>query len=114
MGYRLLLDEHIEHEVFDRLESAGHDVEHIDWVTELGKGANDEALAEYSVTTDRTIVTYDDDFIEKVPPAEYRAVLFFEDDTLGPDVVAEIIHAMAQLYPHEEVQGLQKTGREWL
>jgi predicted nuclease of predicted toxin-antitoxin system len=60
MTYRLLLDEHIEHEVFDRLESAGHDVEHIDCMAVLGKGASDTALAAYSVTTDRTIVTIDE------------------------------------------------------
>lgn len=80
MSYRLLLDEHIEHEVFHRLAAAGHDVEHIDCM--------------------------------KVPSADYRAVLFFEDDTLPPD--AKIIHAMAQVYRYEHVQGLVKTGREWL
>ena len=37
--YRLLLDENIEHEVLDRLVDAGHDVEHVDTVTYLGKGS---------------------------------------------------------------------------
>jgi len=28
--------------------------------------------------------------------------------------VADIIHAMSKAYPHEQVEGLQKAGREWL
>lgn len=112
--YRLLLDENLEHEVLDRLVDAGHDVEHVDTVANLGKGASDTELAAYSVATDRAIVTYDDDFVEDVPPTEYRAVLFFEDDTLSAKEVALIIHAMADLYPYEAVEGLQKTGRQWL
>ena len=114
MPYRLLLDENIEHEVADRLEAKGHDVEHVDSVPELGKGASDGTLATYSVRTDRTIVTYDDDFVVDVPSDDYRAVLFFEDDTLSARTVAEVVHARVNVYPHEEVRGLQKTGREWL
>lgn len=112
--YRLLLDENLEREVLDRLTDAGHDVEHVDTVAALGKGASDAELAAYSVATDRAIVTYDDDFVEDVPPAAYRAVLFFEDDTLSAKEVALVIHAMAEVYPYEEVEGLQKTGRQWL
>lgn len=112
--YRLLLDENLEHGILERLTDAGHDVEHVDTVAKLGKGARDAELAAYSVATDRTIVTYDDDFIEDVPPTAYRAALFFEDDTLSAREVATIIHAMSELYPYEEVVGLQKTGRQWL
>lgn len=114
MGYRLLLDENVEHEVAARLEDRGHDVEHVDGVSRLGKGADDVALARYSIETDRTIVTYDDDFIEGVTPDRYRAVLFFEEDTISSKEMADVIDAMAQVYPHEQVDGLQKTGREWL
>lgn len=114
MSYRLLLDENIEHEVAGRLEAEGHDIEHVDSVPELGKGASDSDLAAYSLAADRTIVTYDDDFVEDVPSEECRAVSFFEDDTLPAKAVADIVHTMANVYPHEEVQGLQKTGREWL
>ena len=112
--YRLLLDENLEHEVLDRLVDAGHDVEHVDTVTALGKGASDTDLAAYSRGTDRAIVTYDDDFIEDVPPTEYHAALFFGDVTLSAQEVATVIDNMSQLYPFEEVVGLQKTGRQWL
>jgi hypothetical protein len=104
------LDENVEHEVEGRLEALGHDIEHVDSVPELGKGASDSDLTAFSLTADRTIVTYDDDFVEDVPPEEYRAVLFFEDDTLSVKAVAEIVHTMASVYPHEEVRGLQKPG----
>lgn len=114
MAYRLLLDENIEHEVIDRLADAGHDVEHVDTVAELDKGTSDTDLAAYSRETDRTIVTYDDDFIEDVPPTAYRATLFFEDETLTAREVATIVHAMSRHYPYDEVTGLQKTGRQWL
>ena len=38
MVYRLILNENVEHEVFHRLDNYGHDVEHVDFVPELGKG----------------------------------------------------------------------------
>jgi predicted nuclease of predicted toxin-antitoxin system len=113
MAYRLLLDENLEHEVLGRLEDR-HDVQHVDFVTELGKGTDDESLARYSIETDRTIVTYDDDFVDEVSPEQYRAVLFFEDDTLPARDIAAVVDAMSAVYPHEQVVGLQKVGREWL
>lgn len=64
--YRLVLDENLEREVAERLDEAGHDVEHVDSVDELGEGAHDTDLAAYSVETDRAIVTYDDDFVEQM------------------------------------------------
>ncbi|MFB6168165.1 MAG: DUF5615 family PIN-like protein [Haloferacaceae archaeon] len=110
----MLLDENIEHEVHHRLENLGHDVEHVDFVGALGKGATDSELAAFSKRTDRTIVTYDDDFIEATPPSQYRATIFFEDDTMSAKEVAEIVHEMSKAYPHDQVIGLQKAGREWL
>ncbi len=41
MVYRLVLDETVEHEVYHRLDNYGHDVEHVDFVAELGKGTDD-------------------------------------------------------------------------
>ncbi|QLH80544.1 DUF5615 family PIN-like protein [Halosimplex pelagicum] len=114
MGYRLLLDENIENGATDRLTASGHDTEHVDSIPELGKGASDADLARYSVETDRTIVTYDDDFVARFSPGEYHAVLFFEDESVSVTELVAIVDAMAEVYPHEEVEGLQKTGREWL
>lgn len=112
--YRLLIDENVEHEVYHRLDNFGHDVEHVEFVDELGKGAPDRELAAYSTRTDRTIVTYDEDFIEGTPPSQYRAAIFFEDEEMSAKEAADIVHAMSEAYPHEKVGGLEKAGREWL
>lgn len=114
MGYRLLLDENVEREVYSRLTAGGHDVQHVDDVPSLEKGASDETLAAYSLETDRTIVTYDDDFVDEVPSDTFRAVLFFENDAMPARSVARIVDAMADAYPHEAVDGVQKAGKEWL
>lgn len=89
-------------------------MEHVDQVPSLGKGATDKALAAYSRETDRTIVTYDDDFVEDVQRDAFRAVIFFEDDTMSARTVARIVDAMAASYPHDAVRGVEKAGREWL
>lgn len=114
MSYRLLLDEHIEQEVANRLTDAGHDIERVQSVPALGAGADDEALAEYSLETGRAVLTYDDDFISAVDRDAYHAVLFVEDDTLTAREIVRILERMAVLYPYEELAGLQKIGREWL
>lgn len=66
MAYRLLLDENVEYEVFHRLENYGHDVVHVDFVADLGKGTDDLSIAQFSRDTDRIIVTDDDDFVLSV------------------------------------------------
>jgi predicted nuclease of predicted toxin-antitoxin system len=114
MAYRLLLDENVEHEVRHRLENYGHDVEHVDFVPELGKGTADRPIARYSRDTDRVIVTYDDDFVLDVDEETYRAVLYVADATLSVEQVADVVHAVSQHYPQAELQGLEYVGAEWL
>jgi predicted nuclease of predicted toxin-antitoxin system len=114
MAYRLILDENVEHEVLHRLENYGHDVEHVDFVAELGKGTADHPLARYSLDTDRVIVTYDDDFVLEMDEGLYRAVLYFDDATLSVEQVADVIHTVSQNYPQAELQGLEYVGEEWL
>jgi|SRR6056297_3264837 len=114
MAYRLILDENVEHEVLHRLENYGHDVEHVDFVPELGKGTADHPIARYSLDTNRVIVTYDDDFVLEVDDGTYRAVLYFDDATLSVKQVADIIHAVSQNYPQAELRGLEYVGEEWL
>lgn len=38
MAFELLLDENLEHDVLSNLRNRNHDVEHVEFVTELGKG----------------------------------------------------------------------------
>jgi predicted nuclease of predicted toxin-antitoxin system len=114
MVYRLILDENVEHEVCHRLANYGHDVEHVDFVPELGKGTADHPIAQYSLDTGRVVVTYDDDFVLEVDEETYRAVLYFDDATLSVDQVADVIHAVSQNYPQVELRGLEYVGKEWL
>lgn len=114
MAYRLVLDENVEHEVGHRLENYGHDVEHVDFLSSLGKGADDASIAEYSIDTDRVIVTYDDDFVLEIEGEDYRAVLYVNDASLTVKQVADIVHAVSQQYPQEELHGLVYLGPDWL
>jgi predicted nuclease of predicted toxin-antitoxin system len=114
MGYRLVLDENVEHEVLHRLENYGHDVEHVDFVPELGKGTGDRSIARYSLDTDRIIVTCDDDFVLELGEDEYRAVLYVGDATVSVEEVADVVHAVSRDYPQSELRGLEYAGREWL
>lgn len=114
MAYRLLLDENVEHEVLHRLENYGHDVEHVDFVSELGKGTDDYPIAQYSHDTDRVIVTYDDDFVLEVDEADYRAVLYIHDARISVKHVADIVQAVSNQYPQDEIHGLEYIDEEWL
>jgi predicted nuclease of predicted toxin-antitoxin system len=49
----------------------------------LGTGASDRAIAQFSLETERAIVTHDDDFVEAIPVSAYRAVLYFGDESLS-------------------------------
>lgn len=113
MALRLLLDEHVEHEVKHRLENLGHDVEHVDLHTTLRKGDTDRDLAAYSRSEERIIVTYDDDFLD-FADSEFEAVLLFEDASMSARNVADVVHTISDHYPQSELDGLQKVGREWL
>lgn len=113
-SYRLLLDESVEHELIGRPADAGHDVEHVDFVQELGKGAADPAIGRYSLDHDRFVVTYDEDFVTELGDSDHRATLFVEDATMVPGDVARAIATMAEHYPPDEIRGVVVVGREWL
>jgi hypothetical protein len=114
MSYRLLLDENIEHEVGHRLEHYGHDVVHVDFEPELGKGSTDQSLAAYTRSKDRILVTYDDDFVLSLDSSEFRAAFYLADASLPAETVADIIHEVSKHYPQTEVDGLEHVGIEWL
>ncbi len=114
MGYRLLCDENIEHEIGFRLENYGHDVEHVDFVSSLGKGATDEQIAAYSTTHDRLILTYDDDFVLTFTETDYRAVLYIPDLSIPAVDIADAVHEMSKHYPQTQVQGLERVTTEWI
>ena len=114
MVYRLLLDENVEHEVGHRLENYGHDIEHTDFIPELGKGTDDFSLAKYARETDRILLTYDDDFVLKLSPNEVDTIFYISDASLQTDTVADIVDTVSKHYPQEEIEGVEYIGAEWL
>lgn len=110
----LLLDEHIEHETYHRLQSYGHDVEHVHFHDTLQKGDADRKLADYSLKNDVLLVTYDDDFEVQYDESEYWGVLFFSDDDWSSGEVADTVHEILEQYDAESLQQLNLVGREWL
>lgn len=114
MPYRLLLDENLEHEVLHRLENYGHDVEHVDDLPELGKGATDRSIARYSLESDRIVVTYDDDFVLDLGDDEFRGTLYVGDRDMTTREVADVVHAVSRQYPQSQIDGLVFASEEWL
>jgi hypothetical protein len=114
MGYRLLLDENIEHEVMHRLEKYGHDVEHVDFVPALGKGIDDRSIGQYSLDEERIIITHDTDFVDTIDSVDYHVAIFFEDMTLSARQVADIVHIMSEYVPQSQLNGLEFGNTDWL
>ncbi len=112
--YQVLCDENIEHEIRFRLENYGHDVEHVDAVSSLGKGTTDEQLAAYSRTHDRLLLTYDDDFVHEFVAEDYRAVLYIPDLSIPAVDVADVVHEMSKYYPQSQVHGVERVTTEWI
>lgn len=103
MSYRLLVDENVEYRIVHKLRNYGHDVEHVDDLTGLGKGSPDRALGRYSSSEDRLILTYDDDFVLELAPSAYRAVLYVSDVTIPSGTIADAVHGMSKQYPQAEI-----------
>lgn len=111
---RFLLDENLEHEVYHRLQNYGHDVLQVEVSDKFSKGDTDEKLAEVSRTEDRIIVTYDDDFRDNFSEDDYSAVLFFADQSLSANKVADILHNISTYYEQEQLVGFMTVGKSWL
>ena len=111
---RLLLDGNIEHEVYHRLENYGHELLHVEVSDELSKGDTDERLAEKSRHSNWVIVTYDDDFRDEFSENEFRAVLYFADQTLSAKTIADVLHEISRYYEQDELQGFLTVGQSWL
>jgi hypothetical protein len=112
-GYALLADEDIELTAVTALQSRGHDVAHVPSVAELGQGADDAAVAAFSDRTDRTILTYDRDFLTTVS-AEFHSCLVVGDGTAAPETVAAMVDVLATHVPQDTLSGARILGRDLL
>ena len=119
MADRVRLDENVEREVGHRLDNDGHDVVHVDFEPELGTGAIDRSLAEYTITEDRVLVT-DDDFVLTLHVDAFRAVRDLPDAS-PPSVTNYAIPVIANYrysggsndWQYRELPGLQYPDLRW-
>jgi len=114
MSLSLLLDEMVEQEVMHRLENFGHDVEHVDFHDEVGKGDSDRKLADYSLENKVLIVTHDPDFGDDFDESDYWGALGFSDDDWSAKQVADVAHVILDFYDEATVRTFNTVGREWL
>jgi len=68
-----LLDKNIAAPLADKLDKAGHDVERVVDVSDLGEGVDDTTIRLYAVQEGRLIVTSDNDFVQ-MPADSHRGV----------------------------------------
>jgi predicted nuclease of predicted toxin-antitoxin system len=113
MTLRVLADENVDHRVVHRLAHYGHDVEHVDEAPDLGKGTDDASVVEYSSTTGRAVLTSDDDFLTEFDSDGFPALLFIEDESLGPTATADIVHEIGSA-TESEPSGVVYVSRTWI
>lgn len=114
MSLRLLADENVDQRVVHRLSHFGHDVEHVDFVTELGKGSDDGTIADHSLESERLVPTNDDDFLTEFHVDDFHGLLFIEDETLPAEHVSDIVHATGEHVDSTQVSGVIYVRSTWL
>jgi predicted nuclease of predicted toxin-antitoxin system len=114
MQLRFLLDEDTERRLKSELSKAGHDVERVVTVDELGTGSDDTEVREYAVETDRIIVTHDDDFLT-FSHDSHAGVFYVPDQRLSAHQIFSIIQAVADAYEsREQIQSVVYLTEKWL
>lgn len=97
MALRLLLDEDTERELAAKLSKAGHDIERVVAVTTLGSGTSDTEICEYSLATERIIITHDKDYLE-FSSDSHAGVFFVPDQRLSAHRLFTIIQAVERAH----------------
>ena len=113
MTYRILTDENVERATVNYLRKLGHDVEHLDDVTDLGLGSEDKSIARYAREHDRLILTQDDDFFTELAVEDTVGVLFQRDQTLSTREVGDAVHEMSQYLDQSDII-LEYVSENWL
>ncbi len=113
MAYRILADENVERATVNYLRKLDHDVERLDDVTGLGRGSEDESIAQYAREHDRLILTQDDDFFTDLDVEDTAGVLFQRDQRLSTREVGDAVHEMSQYLDQSDII-LEYISRNWL
>ncbi|AQL43521.1 hypothetical protein BV210_12810 [Halorientalis sp. IM1011] len=101
MQVSFLLDENIAAPLADKLDKAGHDVERVVDVGELGEGVDDTTIRLYAVQEGRLIVTSDDDFVQ-MSADSHSGVFYVPDQSLPPHELYHIIQRVLEAFPNRE------------
>ena len=114
MDVSFLLDENIAAPLADKLTKAGHDVERVVDVGELGEGIDDTTIRLYAVQEDRLIVTSDDDFVQ-MPADSHSGVFYVPDQSLSSHELFHIIQRVIEAFPNREaMETVTYITSEWL
>jgi len=104
---RLLPDEHIEPLVGERLAAFGYDVDVVKEARDLGEGSTDTTVATVSTQDERVIITSDSDCLTDHDRNEFHALIYFENNSLKPTQVADIVDRIANAYSDSESIGIE-------
>lgn len=116
MGLRLVLDEDTERDLAQKLRHAGHDVERVVEVEDLGAGAADKGIRTYARRTDRIIVTHDDDHVA-APSDERQGLLarsfhlVHDDATVEERNRIEVAGGSTETLDRTDVYGVERNER---
>lgn len=114
MDLRLLLDEDTERELATKLRHSGHDVERVVETDELGAGATDDDVRDYARSTERILITHDDDHIT-VDVDEHAGVFYAPNQRLSAFHLFRIIQQISEMYPNREaVPPIVYLTTDWL
>jgi predicted nuclease of predicted toxin-antitoxin system len=114
MQVSFLLDENIAAPLADKLDKAGHDVERVVDVSELGEGVDDATIGLYAVQERRLIVTSDDDFVG-MPADSHSGVFYVPDQSLPPHELYHIIQRVIEAFPtRDAMDAVTYVTTDWL
>jgi hypothetical protein len=114
MQVSFLLDENIAAPLADKLDKAGHDVERVVDVSELGEGVDDTTICQYALQESRLIVTSDDDFVQ-MPADSHSGAFYVPDQSLPPHELYHIIQRVIDAFPNREaMETVTYITTDWL
>ncbi|WP_157573553.1 DUF5615 family PIN-like protein [Haloplanus natans] len=110
----LLFDEDTEAKFARLCEKDGHDVERVVDVSELGRGAKDAEVRGYADSTDRIVVTHDDDYVSEIR-ADGDRTFYAPNQRLSAFELYRILSAVCDaISSAEELPPVVYLTEEWL
>lgn len=114
MRLSFLLDEDTERELGAKLSQAGHDVERVVDVDELGPGTDDTDIRAYASQENRIIVTYDDHHVA-APYSEHVGVFYCPNQRLEAFTIYRIVSTLLEHYDtRSDLPPVVYVSENWL